>query len=155
MANIKKEIESLRAKIARLEEEQKKTEQQEKALAAVQSQIDKLLNDNEISLETYIRSQYAQFKRIVSKIEREKEKQVSTEPPKRVTKKKGSTKKRRIRSKKPSLSIKIPAGKYGNLPAVPEQVFDVKEKGPRPKVLKAYAEEVGLETFLEQCRLES
>ena len=46
MANIKREIETLRAKIARLEKEQKKAEQQEKALAAVQGQIDKLLKDH-------------------------------------------------------------------------------------------------------------
>ncbi|MCU7916277.1 MAG: hypothetical protein KZQ65_10395 [Candidatus Thiodiazotropha sp. (ex Gloverina cf. vestifex)] len=52
------------------------------------------------------------------------------------------------------MTIKIPAGKYGNLPAEPDKVFNVKEKGPRPKALKSYAEEIGLEAFLAQCRLD-
>jgi hypothetical protein len=50
--------------------------------------------------------------------------------------------------------VKIPAGKYTNIPSEPETLFEVKEKGPRPKVLKNYAEEVGLEQFLDQCRVE-
>jgi chromosome segregation ATPase len=155
MASIKREIENLRAKIARLEEEQKQVEQQEKALAVVQSQIDKLLKDNGLSLESYVRRQYTQVKRIVAKIEQEKSKQdAAAIPAKRVSKKRGTAKKRRSRAKRANSSIKIPAGKYGNLPADPEQVFEVKEKGPRPKILKAYAEEVGLEAFLQQCRLD-
>jgi len=152
MANIKREIETLRAKIARLEKEQKKAEQQEKALAAVQGQIDKLLKDHGISLETYIRSNYAQVGRIVAKIEREKAKPNET-PVKRAAKKKRVAKKAATRSKKARHTVKIPAGRYGNLPQAPDQVFEVKDKGPRPKILKAYAEEIGLEAFFEQCRL--
>ncbi len=152
MSNIKREIETLRAKIARLEKEQKQAEQQEKALAAVQGQIDKLLKDNGLSLEAYIRCNYVQVGRIVAKIEREKSKPVDA-PAKRVSKKKHVTKKAAARSKKPRHTVKIPAGRYGNLPGAPEQVFEVKDKGPRPKLLKTYAEEVGLEAFFEQCRL--
>lgn len=154
MANIKKEIESLRAKIARLEKEQKKAEQQEKALSTVRDQIDKLLTENGLNLETYIRSNYAQISRVVAKIEREKGKQ-ATPSATSVSKKKRVAKKRVSRRKKPHLTVKIPAGKYGNLPSAPDQVFEVKEKGPRPKALKSYAEEVGLETFFQQCRLEA
>lgn len=153
MSSIKKEIESLRTKLARLEKEQKKAEQQEQALAAVQNQIDKLLKDNGLTLEAYIRSNQSQISRILAKIEREKGKQ-ATSTASRPGAKKRATKKKRARSRKPTVTVKIPAGKYGNLPSAPEQLFEVKEKGPRPKALKAYAEEIGLEAFLAQCRLE-
>jgi hypothetical protein len=154
MASITKEIESLRAKLAQLEEEQKKAEQQEKALANVQSKIAEILQENGLNLEAYIRSNYTQISRILAKIEREKGKSA---PPatKRTVKKRSATKARRGRSTKPIVSVKIPAGKYGNVPVAPEQVFEVKEKGKRPKILKAYAEEIGLENFLEQCRLDT
>ncbi|MCU7850646.1 MAG: hypothetical protein KZQ80_00390 [Candidatus Thiodiazotropha sp. (ex Monitilora ramsayi)] len=150
MANIKKEIETLRAKIARLEQEQEKEEQRKKALDAVQAVIDKTLRENGISFEAYIRSNYTQIKRIVAKIE--KRGGPSDTPPKRVIKKRAAGKRRK--SRKVTVTIKIPAGKYGNLPAEPDTVFNVKEKGPRPKALKSYAEEIGLEAFLAQCRLD-
>ncbi len=154
MANITKEIASLRAKIARLEKEQKQAEEREKALAAVQGQIDTLLKQNGLNLETYIRSNFVQISRIVAKIERETSKHPST-PVKRKEGKQAVAKKRRVRASKAAPGIKIPAGNYGNLPSAPDKTFEVKEKGPRPKLLKAYAEEVGLETFLKQCRLDS
>jgi phenylalanyl-tRNA synthetase beta subunit len=153
MANIKKEIESLRAKIARLEKEQKQAEAQEKALAVVQDQIDKLLKDNDLTLEAYIRKNYSQVSRVVAKIARERGASTA-EPAKRASKKKVSAKKRAARRKQPTRTVKIPAGRYGNLPSAPELIFEVKEKGPRPKPLKAHAEEIGLEKFLEQCRLD-
>ena len=150
MANIKKEIETLRAKIARLEEQQQKEEAQKKALASVQTLIDETLKENGISFEAYIRKNYTQIKRIVTRID--KERGQSDTAIKRTRKKTSSAKKRRAR--KTSVTIKIPAGRYGNLPADPKTVFQVKEKGPRPKVLKAYAQEIGLEAFLENCRLD-
>ena len=150
MASIKKEIEALRMKIARLEKEQKKAEQQRIALANVQSQIDKILKDNGISFEAYIHSHQHLVSRILAKLERVKSSDKA--PPARVsTKKKVSTKKRN--AVKATRTIKIPAGQYHNLPADPDMVYLVKEKGPRPKALKAYAEEVGLEEFLAKCRI--
>ncbi len=153
MASIKREIASLRAKIARLEEEQVKAEQREKALATLQQQIDKLLKENGLSLEDYVRGNFTQLSRIVAKIEREKGRQAPASPKGRAGKKKASVKKRG-RNKKATVSVKIPAGKYGNLPSAPDKLFEVKEKGPRPKALKEYAEEVGLEAFFNQCRIE-
>lgn len=154
MANITKEIESLRAKIAQLVEEQEKAEQQEKALATVKGQIDELLKGSGLNLEDYVRSDYTKINRIVTKIEREKAKSAPL-PAKSVGKKRASTKKRRARGKPAKPTVKIPAGKYGNLPSAPDQIFEVKEKGPRPKILKAYAEEIGHEAFIEQCQLET
>jgi septal ring factor EnvC (AmiA/AmiB activator) len=154
MASITKEIESLRAKIAQLEKEQKQAEEQEKALTAVQEKIAELLEENGLNLETYIRSNYTQVSRIVAKIERERGKSAPLAT-KRAAKKRSVTKKHRGRGKKSSVTVKIPAGKYGNVPAAPEQVFEVKDKGPRPKILRVYAEEIGLEDFFKQCRLDT
>jgi prefoldin subunit 5 len=148
MSNIKKEIESLRAKIARLENEQKKAEMVKTALANADSQIDKILKDNGITFETYIRHNYKRISRIIQKIEGVTEKAKT----KRSTQKK--TTRRSKQGTKKAKVIKIPAGKYGNLPSNPDQVFEVKEKGPRPKLLKGYAEEIGLEAFMNQCRID-
>jgi len=150
MASIKREIDTLRAKIARLEKEQKKAAQEKQALANVQSQIDKILKDNGISFEVYVRNNQSLISRVLAKIERVKDK--GDPPAKPVSKKKVATKKRR--SQKTSTQIKIPAGQYGNLPSDPELRYVVKEKGPRPKALKAYAEEIGLEAFLATCRID-
>ncbi|MEW8053289.1 MAG: hypothetical protein AB2792_08830 [Candidatus Thiodiazotropha sp.] len=150
MANIKKEIESLRAKIARLENEQKKAEMVEKALASANGQIDKVLKDNGINFETYIRHNYKRVSRIVQKIEG----QTTTTKAKTKRSAKKKPARRGQRSAKAAATLKIPAGKYGNLPNNPDQIFEVKEKGPRPKILKGYAEEIGLEAFMSQCRID-
>ncbi|MCU7904343.1 MAG: hypothetical protein KZQ76_00555 [Candidatus Thiodiazotropha sp. (ex Epidulcina cf. delphinae)] len=151
MANIKKEIESLKAKIARLEKEQEKAEQENKALDTANGQITKILKDNGVSFEAFVRFHYTRASRVIHRIEGEANEGAATA--KRVAKKRTARKGRKPVNAK--ATIKIPAGEYGNLPSNPKQVFAVKEKGPRPKALKAYAEEVGLEAFLTQCRLES
>ena len=148
MPNIQKEIESLKAKIARLEKEQQKAEQETQALNTANEQIDKILKENGVSFESYIGYHIKKVSRIVQKLEGKQSTSAET-PAKKTSKKKAVRKGRR----KAALTIKIPAGKYGKLPDQPDQVYEVKEKGPRPKVLKAYAEAVGLETFLSQCRL--
>ncbi|MEW8682353.1 MAG: hypothetical protein AB2536_10635 [Candidatus Thiodiazotropha endolucinida] len=150
MSNIKKEIESLRAKIARLENEQKKAEIVKKALASANTQIDKILKDNGINFEAYIRHNYKRVSRIVQKIEGKSDK--TKTKTKRSTQKRSTRRGQRI--PKSAATIKIPAGKYGNLPSNPDRVFEVKEKGPRPKLLKGYAEEIGLEAFMNQCRID-
>jgi phage host-nuclease inhibitor protein Gam len=150
MANLKKEIESLKAKIARLEDEQKKAELVEKALGSTAGQIDKILKDNGISFEAYIRHNYKKVSRIMQKMDGQ-----SAETK---AKSKKSVKKKQLRKEpraaKAAATIKIPAGRYGNLPDDPDQIIEVREKGPRPKVLKRYAEEIGLEAFMTQCRLD-
>jgi predicted nucleic acid-binding Zn-ribbon protein len=150
MSNIKKEIENLRAKIARLENQQKKAEMAEKALANANSQIDKILEDNGITLEDYLRHNHKRVSRIILKIEGKTDKLDGKT--KRATKKKAAQRSRQ--GAKSAATIKIPAGKYTNLPSNPDQVFEVKEKGPRPKLLKDYAQEVGLEAFMNQCRID-
>jgi predicted RNase H-like nuclease (RuvC/YqgF family) len=150
MSKIKREIESLKAKIARLEAEQKKAELEKKALTNASSQIDKILKDNGINFEIFVRHNYKRVKRIVQKLEGQAENANAKTKP---STKRKSTRKGRGNTKTVA-TIKIPAGRYGNLPNNPDQIFEVKEKGPRPKLLKGYAQEVGLKVFMSQCRLD-
>jgi chromosome segregation ATPase len=150
MPNIQKQIESLKAEITRLEKEQLKAEQENKALKKASAQVSATLKDCGISFEAYISYNLKKVSRIVNKLEGQ-----NTEKPESTNQKSVKTQpaRKRRRANKAEISIKIPAGRYGKLPAQPEQIFEVKEKGPRPKVLKAYAEEIGLEAFLDKCRL--
>ncbi len=150
MPNIKKEIDTLKAKLARLEKEQKKAERESQALNQASEAIDKILKDQGISFETYIAHNLKKVSRIVSKLEKPQQAPKSKVAPKQVRKK--VTRKKRG-ARKANLTVKIPAGTYAKLPENPEQVYEVKEKGPRPKALKEYAEQIGLEAFLEQCRI--
>ncbi|MET0050652.1 MAG: hypothetical protein ABW095_06165 [Candidatus Thiodiazotropha sp.] len=148
MPNIKKEIDTLKAKLARLEKEQKKAERESQALSQASEAIDKILKDQGISFETYIAHNLKKVSRIVNKLEKPQPapKTTAKQVRKKITRKKRG-------ARKATLTVKIPAGTYAKLPDNPEQVFEVKEKGPRPKALKEYAEQVGLEAFLEQCRI--
>jgi F0F1-type ATP synthase alpha subunit len=152
MSTRKKEIDVLRARIARLEQQHEKEQQQRQALEETRDSILKILGDADVSFESFVRFNYKMIRRIVTKIDREL---VKVERPvvKSTTKKK-VVKKRGRKPTKAKTTIKIPAGKYSNIPSDPETLFEVKEKGPRPKALKAYAEEIGLEMFLEQCRID-
>jgi restriction endonuclease S subunit len=152
MSTRKKEIDVLRARIARLEQQHEKEQQQRQALEETRDSILKILDDADVSFESFVRFNYKMIRRIVTKIDREL---VKVERPvvKSTTKKK-VVKKRGRKPTKAKTTIKIPAGKYSNIPSDPETLFEVKEKGPRPKALKAYAEEIGLEMFLEQCRID-
>jgi len=147
----KKEIDALRARITKLEQQQEREEKEQIALEETRDSIMKILDDAGISFEAFVRFNYKTIRRIVTKIDRE---QTKPERPVKVTAKKKVVKKRSRKTAKSKTRIKIPAGKYTNIPSEPETLFEVKEKGPRPKALKSYAEEVGLEQFLEQCRVE-
>lgn len=151
MPTTKKEIEILRARILKLEQLQEQEQKEKQALEETRQQILKILEDAGVSFESFIRFNYKAVRRIVTKIDKE---QVAS-PQSEVKKVKRKTvTKRRKKITKAKSTIKIPAGKYSNIPGAPDTVFEVKEKGPRPKALKSYAEEVGLEQFFEQCRVE-
>jgi len=152
MATRQKEIDALRAKITKLEQQQAKEDQERQALEDTRQSIMSILEEAGVSFEAFIRFNYKSVRKAVAKIERE-ESNVAAPAEQRV-KKKTVTKKRRRKASKVKTTIKIPAGKYTNVPSAPDTVYEVKDKGPRPKLLKAYAEEVGLETFFAQCRVD-
>lgn len=147
-----KEIEALRVQIAKLEEQQEREAQERKALEGTNQKIFDLLEQAGLSLEAFIRFNLKAAKRVMSKIEREEAKSVpATKAPakKRVAKKAA----RRGAKRKVKTTVKIPAGKY-TIPTEPDRIFEVKDKGPRPKALKAHAEEIGLERFMTECRID-
>jgi hypothetical protein len=150
MPNIQKKIENLKAEITRLEKEQQKAEQEQHVLKEVSTKISSILKESGVSFDSYIAHHIKRVSRIVEKFEAKNG--PNTPPPAKKPRKTRSVRKSR-KSAKPTITVKIPAGRYSKLPTQPETIFEVKEKGPRPKVLKAYAEEVGLETFLDQCRM--
>ena len=151
MSNRQKEIDALQAQIEKLKELQTKEEQEIKALEETNQKIFSLLDEAGLSLEAFIRYNLKATKRVMAKVEKEEAKSVPA-PKKAPAKKRGAKKAARRGAKRQAkTTVKIPAGKYSNIPAAPDQVFEVKDKGPRPKALKAYAEEIGLESFMEQC----
>lgn len=150
MSSRKREIETLRAQIAKLEQAEEKEAKEKQALENTQKQILDILESADLSLESFIRYNYKTARRVVAKIE--KEQSLTNKKDNTGSKRKAAPKKRK-RTSKAKLTIKIPAGNYSNIPSEPDKVYEVKEKGPRPKALKMYAEEIGLEKFLEQCRV--
>mgnify|MGYP003572576447 FL=1 len=149
----KKEIELLRSRLASLEAEQEREEKQREALEQCYQQLLTSLQDATLSFEAFVRCFYTDFRKVAVKIERERAKAPQVKTGKPVIRKK-TTKKTRRRSAR-STKHKNPTARNGNLPdAPPDKVFEVKDKGARPKALKIYAEKVGLENFLKQCLLD-
>ena len=147
-----KEIEYHRNRLKSLEAEAEREERERETLETSYQTLRSTLDTAGISFESFIRHCYRDIKKVTTKIEREKEKQ-SEQLQEKPARRKQTAKKRRRDVKKSAVTVKIPAGKYTNIPTAPEQIFEVKEKGPRPKLLKNYAEEIGLETLLNECRV--
>ena len=149
----KKEIEFLRTRLASLEAEQKREEQEQEALLQCHQQLLNSLEQTQLSFEAFVRCFSKDIRKVLGKIEREQTKPAGVRPRTAAVKKKTTKKKARRRSV-PGRTVKIFAGRNGNLPEEQKEVYQVKDKGARPKALKAYAEKVGLENFLNQCLLD-
>lgn len=144
-----KEINALKARLARLEAAEAKAEMQRERLATAFNTLQENLKEAGLPLSAFVSAYYKEIKKVITRIENK-----NPGLAEQVTRKKAAkTVSKRRRKRKAKTVIKIPAGRYSNVPADPEKVFEVKEKGPRPKLLKAYAEEVGQEAFLQQCRV--
>ena len=151
MANRKKEIETLKAQILKLEQLEEREVQEKKALEETQQQVLDTLAEAGLTLEAFIRHNDKAVRRIIAKMDKE---QPATPQVVKKSVKRKSIAKTRKKTKKARTVIKIPAGKYTHVPGAEDTVFEVKEKGPRPKILKSYAEEVGLEKFFELCKVD-
>jgi len=152
MSTYDKEIESLRNKIERLESAKNLEETQSAALNQIESDLRNALQEADITIDTFLGTIYRDIKRVVARTEKDRakaqaEKDAMPSTPKKARKKKVKNK---IKAKP---GIKIPAGNYTNIPSAQDIVFTVKEKGPRLKILKAHAEDIGIEAFLEQCKV--
>ncbi len=148
-----KEIEALRSQLATMEEALEREKKEQETLGLAHEQLLSTLKEAGLNFESFVRCFFKETRRIITRVEREQSKVVETRKPAKPSAKKTKPVKRRKRRVKPKLTIKIPAGRYTNVPAEPDKVFEVKEKGARPKAIKAYAEEIGLDAFLKQCHL--
>ncbi len=144
----KVEIDALRKRIAKLEAMEIREAEIRDAVEKVYNDFRSALEEASLSLEEVVRSRYREFKRVVEKIDKESEPVTASKP--KARRKKAGRKKGRRKSAKPTL--KIPAGKYSNIPPDTKAVFVVKERGPRPKLLKAHAESLGLDKFISECK---
>ena len=104
MPNIQKQIDSLKAEITRLEKEQQKAEQQQKALREVSAKISSLLKESGISFESYLTHHIKRVSRIVGKLEAKNSTKSAAQAGK--SSKTRNPKKLR-RTSKPTITIKI------------------------------------------------
>ncbi|MCP3866636.1 MAG: hypothetical protein GY703_00775 [Gammaproteobacteria bacterium] len=146
-----KEIESLKVRLSALEAEQQREEQERESLDQAYQQLMATLDEADVSFESFVRCYHKNIRKFITKIEREQSKLTEEKTTQKPTSRKKAVRKKKRRTKK-AAAIKIPAGSYTNIPPDTGKVFEVKEKGPRPKVVKAFAEEIGLEAFLSQCQ---
>jgi hypothetical protein len=154
---LEKEIQSLEMRIQQLKAEKEKTEKEKAVLTDAYSRLKDQLKEEGVSMEAFVRFAFKDLSRAIAVVQRESETgaPAAQEPARRkVSAKKKVVRKPRARKGRVAAgAIKIPAGKYTNIPPDTAAVFEVKEKGPRPKAVKAHAEQLGIDAFLDQCRI--
>lgn len=133
MSDVQKKIEQLRAEIAELEAEQARAAQIRESMESAHQSLISALESTGIRFDDYVNAHAGVYRKALNK-------PVG-----------GTTRRGRASTKS---KVKIPAGDYGNIPSQPGETFTVKEKGPRPKAVREYAEEVGVDAFMTRCRLD-
>ncbi|MGD2082428.1 MAG: hypothetical protein PVF91_05655 [Chromatiales bacterium] len=149
-----KEIEALESRIEQLKAEQEREKREKAILEEAHRALMEQLAAAGVSFDAFVRFAIRDIRRATTRIDRE-ERPAEEKPVRRKAAKKRPARKARARKTRKQVvrPVKIPAGRYTNVPPDPAKVYEVKEKGPRPKPVKAYAEEVGIDAFLAQCRL--
>jgi len=138
----KKEIDALKKQIAKLEAMEAREAEIKDTVAKVYKEFKAQISKSGLTLEEVLRAHQKEVSRVLDRITKAND--ITSAAPKRGRKKK---------VKKPAVStIKIPAGKYTNIPPDQKAVFNVSVRGPRPKLLKAHAEKLGLDKFLKECK---
>ena len=150
---IENRIQALQAEIDQLKVQKEHAKKERAALDEAYKRLKAQLKEAGLGFDALVRFALKDVRRVLEQVDKEA---ASEEVPRtrKTAKKKAAPKSRGPRQARAAgPAIKIPAGRYGNVPANPDAVYQVKEKGPRPKPLKAYAEEIGIDAFLERCRL--
>jgi len=149
---IEKRIQVLLAEIDQLRVQREQAKKERAALGEAYKRLKAQLKEAGLSFDALVRFALKDVRRVLEQVDKEAAQEEA--PSKRKTaRKKAPTTRGPKRARAAGPAIKIPAGRYGNVPPNAEEVYQVKEKGPRPKPLKAYAEEIGIDAFLERCRL--
>lgn len=163
MSAIQRKIDTLQKQLAELEAAKEREAHESNVLEKVNADLQETLKVNSVSFDAFVRFAYRDIKRVVTKIEKEKGKeeakpdQAPEGSVKKAGVKKATTKKKApVKGKKGAKKvavIKILPGRYTNIPPDTSVVFEIKDKGARPKVVKAYAEEIGVDKFMETCAI--
>lgn len=170
-AKLEKQIASARSVVEKLEAELEQTRREDETLERVSSELRTKLAEGGVSFDAFVRFAEKDIRKALVKLDKKlaidapKPEQSAEEAPKRRGrgKKKAEPAKRGAKAAKPGRAakgkprakpaIKIQAGRYTNMPPNPEAVIEVKEKGPRPRVVMNYAMEIGLDEFMSRCRI--
>jgi len=146
-------IQQLEAQLAELKAQKEKEDHEANILVKVYDDLKNSLQAEEVSLETFFRYVYRDAKRVVSRVDRERAREEgSIVKPAPSTEKAPAPKKQERKRRKNKAPIKIPGGQYKNIPPNLDVIYTVKDKGPRPKHIRACAEEYGSqEKFFENC----
>lgn len=163
---IDKTIEQLQAQIDALKEKKEREENDRKVLEKAYEDLKNALHAENLTLDTFLRFAYRDVKRVVVRMDKERAKDAQTagDSAETKTKAKATSRKKGKTTKKPARKagrksakakvIKIPAGRYTNIPPEPADIITVAEKGPRPRRIKEHAESIGdQEKFLAECRM--
>jgi len=132
MSDVQKKIEQLRAEIADLEAAEARAAEMREAMESAHQGLISALENSGIRFDDYVSAHAGVYRKALNKSSG------------------GSSRSSRASTKS---KVKIPAGDYGNIPSQPGKTFTVKEKGPRPKAVREYAEEIGVDAFMSRCRL--
>ncbi len=143
----KKEISALRKQIAKLEAIEAREAEIKDTVKKVFKDFKDQAKKAGVTLEEVIHAHQREISRVMDRITGADK---SSAAPKRGRKKKKAGRKKARKAK--VATIKIPAGNYTNIPPDPKAVFKVSERGPRPKLLKAHAEKLGIDKFLKECK---
>ena len=142
----KKEIDALRKRIAKLEAMEAREIQIKDTVAKVYKDFKAQISKSGVTLEEVLRAHQKEVSRVLDRI-------TNANGPTGAAPKRGRKKKAKKKARKSAVTtIKIPAGNYTNIPPDPKAVFKVSVRGPRPKLLKAHAEKLGLDKFLKECK---
>ncbi len=127
-------MEELRERLAQLEQEAAREEELKGFMQQSYDNLVSALAERGASFEDFVQFNQTEIKKIIARGDR------------------GS-----VKAPKASRAskVKIPAGRYTNVPPQLDAVFEVKEKGPRPKLVREHAEQLGIEAFMQQCAMDA
>lgn len=136
--SINKEIELVKARLEKLQREHETEQERERLLGEAFRRFQHDLQVADIDFDCFVETYLSDIKKSIRRIEGNRAVQRSNQNRARV-----------------KATLKIPAGSYTCIPTAsdPDKVFVVSPRGPRPKEVREYAEKVGLEQFLAECKL--
>jgi TolA-binding protein len=148
---IEKQIQALQAQIEELKVQKERAKKERAALDEAYKRFKSQLKETGLSFDAFVLFARKDIQRILA--QKDERPTPAVRPAKAAKKKAARASRGANASRAAKVGIKIPAGTYGNIPPDTETVYQVKGKGARPKQVRAYAEKIGIDAFLERCRI--